>query len=88
MEQKKATKWLSDDRYNSALPKEDFEWSTTVWRPRAIAAGWRYWALVLPEKVTGQMSLKKILDGFYGDSPVTYSLFSDPADAIKWLKAQ
>ena len=88
MEQTRATKWLSDDRNTSALPKEDFEWSTTIWRPRAIAAGWRYWALVLPEKVTGQMTFRKILDEFYGDSPVTYELFNDPDEAMTWLKAQ
>ena len=88
MEQKKATKWLSDDRNNAALSKEDFEWSTTVWRPRAIEAGWRHWALVLPASVTGQMSLKTILDQFYGDGPVTYSLFNDPDAAMTWLKSR
>lgn len=88
LEQKKATKWLSDDRYNAALSKEDFEWSTTIWRPRAIDAGWRYWGLVLPEKVTGQMSIQKVLKNFYGDSPVTYSLFNNPDDAMEWLESQ
>ena len=87
MEETKATKWLSDDRLNAALSKDDFEWSTTVWRPRAIKAGWRYWALVLPEKVTGQMSLRKVLDDFYGDSPVTYSLFNDPTEGMTWLES-
>jgi hypothetical protein len=73
-----AQKWLSDDRNNAAIPMEDLEWSTTVWRPKAIEAGWRHWALVLPKSVTGQMSLRDILDKFYGDSPVTYGLFNEP----------
>jgi hypothetical protein len=45
---------------------------------------------VLPESVTGQMSLRKeekILDQFYGDSPVTYSLFNDPDEGMNWLEA-
>ena len=86
MEEYGATKWLSDDRNNSALPQDDFEWSTTIWRPRAFEAGWRYWALVLPESVTGQFTLQTILKQFYGDSPVTYQLFNDPVDGRKWLE--
>ena len=88
MEQTGATKWLSDDRQNAALSKEDFEWSTSIWRPRAVEAGWRYWALVLPEKITGQMSLQKVLIDFYGDSPVTFLLFNDPAEGMTWLEAE
>ena len=88
MEETGAAKWLSDDRNTGALAQEDFEWSTNIWRPRAFAAGWRYWALVLPEKITGQMSFRKILKTYYGDSPVNYSLFNDPDEGMKWLKAQ
>jgi hypothetical protein len=83
-----AAKWLSDDLNNSAIPKEDSEWSSNVWRPSAIAAGWRYWALILPEKVVGQMSLKSIIRQFYQDSPVKVEFFSDPPSARKWLEAQ
>jgi hypothetical protein len=84
----KAEKWLSDDRNNSAIPKEDFDWSTNEWRPDAIEAGWRFWALVLPESVVGQMSLTNIIRHFYQDGPVRVELFSDPDEAVKWLEAQ
>jgi hypothetical protein len=87
MKERLAQKWLSDDRMNAALPVEDYEWSTTKWRPRAIGAGWRYWAIVLPEKVVGQMTMNRILQ-LYEDSPVTVKLFSDPQEALTWLEEQ
>ena len=83
-----ANKWLSDDRANSAISKEDFEWSTTEWRREAMNAGWRYWAVVLPEKVVGQMSLQKIFKQYEKDSPVVAKLFTDPEPAMAWLVSQ
>jgi len=35
LEEYKASKWLSDDRGNSALSPEDTEWSMTDWFPRS-----------------------------------------------------
>ena len=52
-----ATKWLSDDRLNSALPKEDGVWALTEWNPRVRAAGWKYWAVIFPDKKVGQTNL-------------------------------
>src|SRR5687768_13697788 len=40
--------WLSDDRNGGALPRSHHVWAETVWGPRAVAAGWTYWALVPP----------------------------------------
>lgn len=48
-----ATKWLSDDRANSALSQEDTEWAMNTWLPQAVANGFKHWAVVLPEKIVG-----------------------------------
>ena len=87
LEKNGAQKWLSDDRQNTVIGKEDTEWTATVWRPRVIKAGWKYWALVLPEKVVGQMVMKRIIKE-YADTGVTVEIFSDPDKAMKWLEAQ
>jgi hypothetical protein len=87
LEKNGARKWLSDDRKNTVIGKEDMEWTATVWRPRVIKAGWKYWALVLPEKIVGQMVMKRIVKE-YADTGVTVELFSDPEEAMKWLEAQ
>ncbi len=53
-----AKKWLSDDHNNNALTPADEKWSRTDWFPRVRAAGWKYWAIVLPVKVLGQMNMQ------------------------------
>jgi hypothetical protein len=87
MEQHKAVKWLSDDRLNGALPAEDEAWATTTWFPRTKAAGWKYWAIVAPEKVIGQVNMSKFML-MYADLGVNARMFSDPDLAFAWIDAQ
>ncbi len=86
MKKNGAHKWLSDDRNNSAVSKEDSEWGETIWTPQVLAAGWKYWAVVLPEKVVGQMSMKRFIDD-YSSRGVKVQVFSDPDLALKWLES-
>ncbi|MBO8131378.1 MAG: hypothetical protein H0Z29_07665 [Candidatus Marinimicrobia bacterium] len=81
------TKWLSDDRENSALRPEDIEWGQKVWEPRVLKAGWKHWAVILPEKVVGQMNMKKIIDR-YKSIGVNVKVFSDSEEAMEWLEKQ
>jgi hypothetical protein len=85
--QNRCSKWLSDDRGNSALKQEDLEWAQTIWEPRIMKSGWKSWAIVLPEKVVGQMSMKKLIER-YKQMGVTVSIFSDPQTAMAWLEKQ
>jgi hypothetical protein len=85
MKKNGAHKWLSDDRNNSAISQEDREWGDSVWTPQVVAAGWKYWAVVLPEKVVGQMSMKHLIED-YSNRGVKVQVFSDPAQALKWLE--
>ena len=61
LEQYSATKWLSDDRCNCALLPEDSDWADAYWAPRALAAGWKYWAIVLPEGHVGQLNMERFI---------------------------
>jgi hypothetical protein len=81
-----AQKWLSDDRETTALSKEDLEWADKDWFPRVAQLGWRYWAIVLPEKVVGQLTLKRLAEA-YNSRGITTQLFSSPDDAKKWLES-
>jgi hypothetical protein len=85
--EKKAQKWLSDDRNNSALPTEDTNWAQTNWAPRVIAAGWKFWAIVLPQKVIGQINMQHFIDN-YSEQGVTVKIFSEPDEARSWLESQ
>ena len=80
----KASKWLSDDRGNSVLPPEDSEWGKKDWFPRAVKAGWKYWALVVPHETVARMSMKDVIDSYF-EQGLRIAVFTDPEDALKWL---
>ena len=86
MEENKAQKWLSDDRGNTVIRKEDNEWGDAVWSPRVIAAGFKYWAVVVPEKALGQMQMKRFVEE-YRTRGVTVQTFADPDEAMAWLES-
>lgn len=71
---------------NGALPPTDLEWADKVWFPQTVKAGWKYWALVLPEEVIGQMNIKRHIK-LYKDRGITVEVFRDPDEAIRWLEA-
>lgn len=81
-----AQKWLSDDRKNSALPTADLEWSMQDWFFRAFNAGWKYWAIVMPDKVVGQMNMNRIMKRNI-EMGLTIKVFEDPDEALKWLES-
>jgi len=83
-EKEKCSKWLSDDRGNSALPAEDSEWATKVWSPRMVKAGWKNWALIMPDKAIGKMNMKRLVAA-YDDSGVKVEIFDDEISALEWL---
>jgi hypothetical protein len=82
-----ACKWLSDDRGNTAITPGDADWALTQWAPRVIAAGWKYWAVVMPENTIGQMNMKRWIQT-YADQGVTARAFTDPREAMRWLEVQ
>jgi hypothetical protein len=82
-----AQKWLSDDRGNGAITPADGEWALNAWAPRVMAAGWKFWAVVMPTKVIGQMNMKRWIKT-YADQGVTAQAFDDPFAARTWLEEQ
>lgn len=84
---KSAKKWLSDDALNGPLLKEDEAWAKADWFPKVVKAGWKFWAIVLPAQVIGQMNMKRFIDD-YAKAGITANVFSDPDKALAWLIAQ
>ena len=85
--EKGCTKWLSDDRNNWVLKQEDVDWGDVNWGPRVIKAGWKYWAIILPDKVIGKMNMKILID-YYLKKGITIDIFEDVAEALQWLTNQ
>lgn len=80
-------KYLSDDRGNASVSEEDLAWADIHYRPKIINAGWRYWALVMPQSVIGQRDMQQVIDIFMRIG-VLVQLFSDPDQALAWLKGR
>ena len=83
----KARKWLSDDRSNSVLRREDVEWGNQNWFPQCVNAGWKYWAIVQPEKVLAFAPMERLVED-YKKFGVTSKFFSDADEALRWLERQ
>lgn len=80
----KAHKWLSDDRNNAEFAPEDAQFAIADWGPRAAAAGWKYWALIVPESMAGRASMQDIVAAFF-QLGVEVRVFIDIDTAKEWL---
>ncbi len=81
-----ATKWLADDRLNSTLTTEDAAWAQFDWTPRVWTTGWKYWAVVLPDRKIGQINLNMFMRE-YITRGLEVRAFEDPDEARQWLES-
>jgi len=82
-----ARKWLSDDRSNSVLRKEDIDWGNVNWLPQTVRGGWKYWAIVQPEKVLAHAAMERLVEE-YKSQGITSKFFTDSNQAMAWLEKQ
>jgi hypothetical protein len=80
----KAYKWLSDDRKNGQISREDVEWGIEVWNAQTIAAGWRYWAVLVPPAIANAASLMPVIEALY-ELGLNTKVFTELESAIAWL---
>jgi hypothetical protein len=79
-----AHKWLSDERKNGPMTKEDQEWGRVNLNPRAVEIGWKYWALVVPEQLIAAGSMAPAIEEYY-ELGMRMMVFSEVKEAIQWL---
>ncbi len=84
MQANQATKWLSDNRNSMVLAPEDSQWAMNDWFPRAVQAGWKYWAIVVPESAMTKFNLMEFIDS-YVDKGLKVMLFTTPEAALEWF---
>jgi hypothetical protein len=78
------SRWLADCRDMKAVQQSDQDWLNDDWFPRALAAGLRRMAVVLPQRGLVTMNLKDILNRV----PVNrldVDFFVTVAEATKWI---
>jgi len=78
------SKWLSDDRKNGPLSEEGGKWVMSEWQPNTIAAGWKYWAIVVPAEVASAATLMEYIQALH-EQGLRMMVFEEPEDAIEWL---
>lgn len=82
-----AIKWMSDDRGNTLLRPQDEEWADSVWLPRVLKAGFKYWAIVLPATAIGKLNMQRLADQ-HARRGIVSKIETMPLPAFEWLKAQ
>ncbi|MBN2304621.1 MAG: hypothetical protein JXQ72_09105 [Anaerolineae bacterium] len=80
-------KWLSDNRYHSALDQTEAEYPITEWVLHARQTGGKFWALVVPPSAIGRMSQIEFTS-VYARQGLRAKVFIDPNAAMEWLLIQ
>lgn len=86
MQEYGACKWLSDDRLNGPLSDEQVAWASEDWIPRTMAAGWKYWANVVPKEVIAAAALAPVMNELY-EHGLRMMAFADLDEAFAWLES-
>jgi hypothetical protein len=80
------TKVLGDARRMKTIGSSDAEWIVSFWMPSAIAAGFRFNAIVESSYLFNQLSINSIVEKTDPEQ-VTFNYFKDPESALFWLKS-
>lgn len=79
------TKWVSDDRNNGPMTDEDREWGDANLTKRAMEAGWKYWALVVPEVLIAAGSMEPTMAALF-EYGLRMMVFASVEEAFKWIE--
>jgi hypothetical protein len=79
--------WLADTSKHVVQPDVDTKWVADDWNPRALKAGIRHVAFVLPENVFGNASVKRYADNNDKKSDkMVVQMFGDIKSAKDWFR--
>ena len=83
-----ATRWIADTREMPVMPAEAQEWTATNWWPRALDAGFRWLAILLPQSTMTKLAIDESVapSNESPDSETRY--FGDVDQAKAWLRSK
>ena len=85
---RKASRLIVDSRKYTVVDPGDQLWSIQDWLPRALAAGLKHFAVVMPESVVGKLSVQNVINDKKHtpkDLELQREMFNSPDDARAWL---
>ncbi|MDW8209472.1 MAG: hypothetical protein RMJ44_00160 [Cytophagales bacterium] len=82
-----------DLREAQVIASEDQNWTINYWLPKALALGYRRGAIVIPENIFGEMSVRKTisriqLEDQNTEADLAVQYFKDVPSAYEWMKAE
>ena len=87
LKEKGATKWLSDNRAMvNPIKDEDNAWIYGTWLPETMAAGWRYWAIIVPDEIAAREMMVDFINEFFAKG-LRIMVFSQLEAGMAWLEA-
>lgn len=86
LEKHQASKWLSDNSENPIVSQENVRWARAVWARRAMQAGLKYLATVMPEQAMGRIQMREFIQD-WKDRGLTLQILRDPDEALDWLES-
>jgi hypothetical protein len=78
------SRWLADCRRQRTLKLADQEWGDRVWLPRAVAAGLKRFAVVLPTSSVATFNLEDRA-GLFRENRLEVAYFATVKEARRWL---
>jgi hypothetical protein len=87
LRQKGTHKWIADIRNLGPITPADAKFSSDDWFPRALAAGMRWMALVVPKKIVTKMTMKLTMNKVQ-DTRLVTAYFDELEEARAWLRVQ
>jgi len=85
LRQNGACKWLSDDRKNGPLSPEMIA-APKDWAPGMIAAGWKYWANIVPSETVAARTLVPVVDTLF-ELGLHMMVSTNLEEAFQWLES-
>lgn len=87
--EKRADKWLSDDREAGPLSADDLAWTREFFQNKASLTNWQYFAILLPQNPRARISIGSTVST--QDAPYLtdnyFKVFEDVDEALSWLKS-
>lgn len=80
----RGSRWLADCRRQKVLRLADQDWADREWLPKALAAGLKKFAVVLPDSGLAGMNLKERL-ARVADAKLGVGYFATVEQAREWL---
>jgi hypothetical protein len=85
IKEKRATRWIADTREMPVMPPDAQQWCTEDWWPRALSAGFRWLAILLPGSILAKLAIDEAIQASMEHAESETRYFGTVEGAKEWL---